>query len=71
MIRAAIEGYHRRRGWLAWHIATLGRCDAKDFPDLDKLTGDRRERAAQSPDEIVAVLRQWKSALGAPAQGTG
>lgn len=34
---AAIRGYHRRRGWLAWHVAFLGR--VTDFPELQELTG--------------------------------
>lgn len=34
---AAIRGYHRRRGWLAWHTAWLGRLE--DFPPLHELTG--------------------------------
>lgn len=34
---AAIRGYHRRRGWLAWHIGYLSR--AAEFPDLHELTG--------------------------------
>lgn len=34
---AAIRGYHRRRGWLAWHIAMLAR--TSEFPPLHELTG--------------------------------
>lgn len=32
-----INGYHRRRGWAAWHIALLGRIET--LPELHELTG--------------------------------
>lgn len=32
-----MRGYHRRRGWAAWHTAALGR--AREMPPLHELTG--------------------------------
>ncbi len=61
---AAVRGYHRRRGWLAWHVAALGRIDGKQFPTIEQLSGlPRREGRAQSPDEMLAVVRQLRQRL--------
>lgn len=34
-----MRGYHRSRGWLAWHTAYLFRVDPKLFPQLHEVTG--------------------------------
>jgi hypothetical protein len=44
---AAIRGYHRRRGWMAWHIAALPRLP--EMPELHDLTG--REPPPEETDE--------------------
>lgn len=64
MIAAALRGYWRRRGWLAWHIGMLGRVESKFFPKLHELTGEVRRAEAQSPDDMLVVLRRIKGAYG-------
>jgi len=60
VILAAIKGYWRRRGWMAWHIAMLSRCEASTFPALNDLTGE--PLAAQPLDEMLRNLRLVKAA---------
>ena len=56
----AREGHRARQGWLAWHVAMLGRCEPRDFPELAELTtGTRPEREPPTPDEQVRILRMW------------
>lgn len=58
----AHRAYVRRRGWLAWHIAALGR--AEKLPSLDALTGRAPARLVdQDPEKLLAFARQWKVAL--------
>jgi hypothetical protein len=62
MIRVA--SYRRRRGWLAWNTAVLGRFTFDDYdmgiPPLDKTMGlpPRRSRV-QSADELRATMQAW------------
>jgi len=59
---AMIRGYHRRRGWLAWNIAALGR--VKDFPELHEMTGEDvpvRDPEAEA-ERRLEILRMWKAA---------
>mgnify|MGYP001489685876 CR=1 FL=1 len=61
---AAVKAYHRRRGWLAWHVAMLGRIDARSFPTLEQISGlPRRDRPRQSPEEMLAVIDQLKKRI--------
>jgi hypothetical protein len=59
----AVRAYHRRRGWLAWHVAVLGRVE--QFPDLSELTGE----PVIEPDEEAAAevqvnnTRAWNSVM--------
>ena len=62
LLQAAIDGYaarakwdHRGRMTAAWHAAALGR--AKKLPALDRLLGRKAERKAQTPEQIIAVMR--------------
>lgn len=64
----ALRGYWRRRGWHAWHVAMLARCDPKQFPELAALTGEAARRGPQTPEQLLHAVRMWKSAMG-PAPG--
>lgn len=57
-----VQGYHRRRGWLAWHIPMLSR--AADLPELDDLMGIEPEELdlEAEAERQLAVLRKWKVA---------
>lgn len=65
LIVAAIGGYRRRRGWLAWHIAALGRTD--DFPELEALTGPAQIPHGQDDekalDQMMHNVRIWGAVL--------
>lgn len=56
VIMLAVEAYHRRRAWAAWHAgyATTG---AVQDPDFDDLLGRKRGPAEMTPDELVAAIR--------------
>lgn len=65
---ALIRGYHRRRGWLAWHVAALGRMD--NFPELHEIDGSPEppeetdeERAART----LANSQAWVIVTGGNA----
>lgn len=66
MLWLAGRAYHRRRGWLAWHIAALGRADPKRFPQLATVMGEAEREApgGQQPAQTVHAVRMWKAALG-------
>ena len=66
---AAIRGYHRRRGWLAWHIGMLGR--VREFPKLHVLTGEPEPLlpAEEEAERRLQILRQWKAARAARRKG--
>ncbi len=51
---AAIRGYHRRRGWAAWHTAWLVRVE--ELPALPELTGDAAREIEESDEERDARL---------------
>lgn len=56
-----MRGYHRRRGWLAWHVAALGRVES--LPDLADLTGEVRPEPdeAEQAEEMLRITRGWQS----------
>lgn len=55
------------RAWLAWHTAVLPR--AKKFPPLSKLLMKNKTRVRQTPDQMLAVVRQWNALLGGATTG--
>jgi hypothetical protein len=75
---AAIRGYHRRRGWLAWHTAMLSR--TAEFPELHEMTGqtpqfedtdeDRAERSLRNSRAWVIVTGGAKTEPAAEPEGT-
>lgn len=64
----AQRAYARRRGWLAWHTAALGRIDK--FPDLGELTGDHKPKK-QSREQMAGVLKQFAGAARANREMMG
>ena len=56
---------HNDRAWLAWYTAALPRF--KKFPKLRSMLS--RERRAQSPDEMMAIAKQWTLLLGGEVKG--
>lgn len=64
-ILAALRGYYRRRGWLAWHVAALGRM--KTLPSLNDLTGEggaaRAAAQQQSAAQMLHNFKLWKAVL--------
>lgn len=64
MIFAAIRGYWRRRGWLAWHTAALNRIPGEDVPALHKLMGTKPPppKPPMSADEIERNMVAWEAA---------
>lgn len=63
---AAIKGYHRRRGWMAWHVAALPRTET--FPELHELTGttppEEEETEEERADRIQRNLMAWAVVTG-------
>ncbi|BEV02200.1 hypothetical protein [Novosphingobium olei] len=69
-IHLARRAYHRRRGWLAWHIARLGHADPKSFPDLEDMTGEARpDRSAARISSMFHTIRIMKAARAARQKG--
>jgi hypothetical protein len=67
MIR--IASYRRRRGWLAWNTAVLGRFTFEDYemgiPPLEQTMGlPPRNSRVQSAEELSAIMRAWVGATG-------
>lgn len=56
---------HNERAWLAWYTAALPRF--KKFPQLRKLM--IRERNSQSPEQMLAIAKQWTLLLGGEVKG--
>ena len=58
----AAETAHRNMAWLAWQTASLTafafHAPAK-MPRLETLTGERRPREPQTPEEMKAVFAAW------------
>lgn len=52
---AAIRGYHRRRGWLAWHTAMLSR--TAEFPELHEMTGQAPQFEETDEDRELRIYR--------------
>jgi len=50
-----IRGYHRRRGWLAWHTAALGRIP--ELPPLHELTGHKPPREETDEEHAARIYR--------------
>jgi len=67
---AAIRGYHRQRGWLAWHVAVLSR--VQDLPELHTLTGEPAPRDEETDAEMAErVMRNsmaWVIVTGGNAE---
>lgn len=65
---AAIKGYHRRRGWQAWHIAWLGR--TAEFPALHELTGVpvREETDEERAERHFRNSMAWAIVTGGNAE---
>lgn len=67
-----MRGYHRRRGWLAWHVAALGRMDGTSFPELAEMTGEDREVDEDAAlNRELHALRVWQARLAHQAKRTG
>lgn len=60
-----MRAYRRRRGWLAWHVALLGRVDNKHFPELAELTGEApvAQQRGQSQAQLLHNVKLWKAVL--------
>lgn len=62
----ARRGYHRRRAWLALHIAQLSRIDPRHFPSLAELSGEP-ESETEQPETAAAqqlhAVRMWKAII--------
>jgi len=56
---------HNERAWLAWYTAAMPRF--KKFPKLRAL--QVRERRTQSPEQMLAIAKQWTLALGGEVKG--
>ncbi|WP_051057052.1 hypothetical protein [Bradyrhizobium yuanmingense] len=56
---------HNERAWLAYHTAALPRM--KKFPKLRTLLA--RDRKPQSPDQMLAIAKQWTLLLGGEVKG--
>ena len=58
----AAETAHRNAAWLAWQTASLTafafHAPAK-MPRLKSLTGEKRQRQAQTPEQMKAVFAAW------------
>jgi hypothetical protein len=60
-----IDAYRRRRGWLAWNIAALGRFEFEHgFPTLESLMGVAERQSDEHRRVMLAHnLRLWRSVL--------
>lgn len=62
----ARRGYHRRRAWLALHIAQLSRIDPRHFPSLAELAGEA-DTETEQPETAAAqqlhAVRMWKAII--------
>lgn len=56
---------HNERAWLAWYTAALPRF--KKFPALNEL--QIRDRTPQSPEQMLATVKQWTLLLGGEVKG--
>lgn len=68
LIDLVLRGYKRRRGWMAWHTAVLGRMDGKNMPSLADLIGENRHAepastAAQPAVMMAHNLRLWRALI--------
>lgn len=53
-----IRAYWRRRGWLAWQIAALGRFEFESgFPDLNEMMGVRSPPIVVKPGDNVRAMK--------------
>lgn len=52
---------HNANAWLAWHVAALSR--QKQLPNLRKLLY-RKRAAAQTPDQMLSMIRTLNAAFG-------
>jgi hypothetical protein len=64
--QAQLNREHNERAWLAWYTAAMPRF--KTFPKLRALQV-RSRKAAQSPDEMLAIAKQWTVLLGGEVKG--
>jgi hypothetical protein len=60
-----IEGYQRRRGWLAWNTAALGRFEFEQgYPSLESIQGIPERQTEERRQTMLAHnLRLWRSVL--------
>lgn len=61
----ARRAYHRRRAWLAWHVAALQR--AGEFPDLAEFMGEPAvvPNEEQSLEKLLFAMRLTKAKMSA------
>lgn len=60
---------HNDRAWLVHSLATLQR--AKKIPALRELQARPRRRKSQSPEEMMAIARQWVIVMGGEIKAHG
>jgi len=53
---------HNELAWLAWHVEALRR--TKKIPPLRKLQTREQQRPRQSPQQMLAIAKQWTLLLG-------
>lgn len=62
---ARLERERRQLAWAVWHVAALP--TAKKFPKLAEFLGGEGTKPAarrgQSPEEMMAVARQWHATV--------
>lgn len=57
------DAYIRRRTWLAWTIAALGR--AENFPEFEDFAmHNQRKTQSMSEEELAHNMRLWQHVLG-------
>lgn len=66
----AIDGYLRRRAWLAWHSGLVSNGNITDFDELLPEAGaaGAADRGVQSDVQMAHSLAMWRQIFGLQAE---
>lgn len=66
----AIDGYLRRRAWLAWHSGLVANGNITDFDELLPEAGaaDASGRGVQSEVQMAHNMSMWRQIFGLKAE---
>lgn len=69
-MRGAARALNRDRAharWIAWHTAALTRVEK--IPDLDTFVHHERIPERKSPEQLLAIARQWQAVINTQQGG--